>query len=269
MILKKFCLSIFLLIIISCSSNDLKIDKSDNNNQETADVMYENAMKMFNAKEVDQALIAFNEIEKIYPLSNEAIQSQIMSGFIDYGYLNYEDAIFKFSKIIYKYPSLKNIDYVYYMKGLCYYEQLSNEGLDGKNNYLALESFEQLIKRFPDSQYSKDARQKIILVKSNIAAKHVNIGIFYQKKGKYTAALNRYKKVINDFSNTKFTSEALYRTVEIYMALGLKEEASNTAAVLGYNYPNSQWYELSFNLINNKKNKSQSFFKKFNFFSNE
>ena len=131
--------------------------------------------------------------------------------------------------------------------------------LDGINNDLALENLDQLIKRFPDSKYSKDARQKIILVNSNIAAKHMNIGRFYQKKSKYTAALNRYK-IVEDFSNTKFAPEALYRTTEIYISLGLKEEAYNTASVLGHNYPKSQWYMLSFNLIN-QNSESRSFLK--------
>jgi outer membrane protein assembly factor BamD len=230
--------------------------------------MYINAMELFNDKKLNEATIAFDEIERLYPLSNEAIQAQIMSGFIDYGKLNYDDAIYKFSRIINKFPSLKNIDYVYYMRALCYYEQISHESLDGKNNYLALENLDQLITRFPDSKYSKDARQKIILVNSNIAAKHMNIARFYQKKLKYTAALNRYKTVIDDFSNTKFIPEALYRTTEIYISLGLKEEAYNTASVLGYNYPKSQWYQLSFDLVNENP-ESKSFFKKFNFLNNE
>ena len=124
--------------------------------------MYINAMNKYNANQLDEAIIVFNEIERLYPLSNEAIQSQIMSAFIDYANLNYDDAIYKFSRIVNKYPSLKNIDYVYYMKALCYYEQISHEELDGKNNYLALENLEQLIKRFPNSKYAKDARQKVI-----------------------------------------------------------------------------------------------------------
>ena len=267
MILKRFTLLLCFLAIFNCSSNNNNGDKSLTNNQETADLMYVDAMNKFNSNQLDEAIIIFEEIERLYPLSNEAIQSQIMSGFIDYGNLEYDNAIYKFSKIIIKYPSLKNIDYVYYMKALCYYEQISQEGLDGKNNFLALENLQQLIKRFPNSKYSNDARQKIILVNSNIAAKHMNIANFYQKKSKYTAALSRYKIVINNFSNTKFTPEALYRTTEIYMTLGLKEEASNTASVLGYNYPKSKWYKLSYNLIN--KNKSKSFLKKLNFLNNE
>ena len=268
MILKRFSLLLCFLTIFNCSSNDNKVDKSLTNNQETADLMYIDAMNKFNKKQLNEAIIIFKEIERLYPLSNEAIQSQIMSGFIDYGNLNYDDAIYKFSRIINKYPSLKNIDYVYYMKAICYYEQISHEELDGKNNYLALENLEQLIKRFPNSEYTKDARQKVILVKSNIAAKHMSIAYFYQKNGKYTAALNRYKIVISNFANTKFIPEALYRTTEIYIALGLKEEASNTASVLGYNYPKSSWYELSYNLIK-EKNKSKSFLKKLNFLNNE
>ena len=268
MILKRFCLLLSLLVIFNCSSKNNQDDKSQSNNQDTADVMYIYAMEKLNAQQIDEAVIAFDKIEKLYPLSNEAIQAQIMSGFIDYTKLNYDDAIYKFSKIINKYPSLKNIDYVYYMKALCFYEQISHEGLDGKNNYLALENLDQLIKRFPDSKYSKDAREKVILVNSNIAAKHMNIANFYQTKAKYTAALNRYKIVINNFSNTKFTPEALYRITEIYMTLGLKDGATNTASVLGYNYPQSEWYELSYNLIN-KKNKSNNFFKKLNFLNND
>ena len=267
MILKRFSLLLCFLAIFNCSSNNNKVDNLLTDNQETADLMYIDAMNKFNSKQLDEAIIIFEEIERLYPLSNEAIQSQIMSGFIDYGNLNYNNAIYKFSRIINKYPSLKNIDYVYYMKALCYYEQISHEGLDGKNNLLALENLEQLIQRFPNSKYSKDARQKKVVVNSNIAAKHMNIGNFYQKKAKYTAALSRYKIIINNFSNTKFTPEALYRTTEIYITLGLKEEASNTASVLGYNYPKSKWYELSYNLIN--KNKPKSFLKKLNFLKNE
>ena len=256
------------LFVLNCSSNNNHNDKPLLNTQQTAENMYINSMEFFDNKQFEEAIIVFNEIERLYPLSNEAIQAQIISGFIDYGKLNYDEAIYKYSKIIEKYPSLKNIDYVYYMRALCYYEQLNHEGLDGQNNYLALENLNQLITRFPESNYSKDARQKVILVKSNIAAKHMDIGIFYQKKGKYTAALNRYKTVINKFSNTKFTPEALYRTTEIYMTLGLKDEASNTASVLGFNYPKSKWYELSYGLIN-KKNNSKNFFKKLNFFNND
>ena len=210
-------------------------------------------MKNFENKEYDEALEKFSELEKIFPLSNEAVQSQIMSAFIDYMRMMHNDAIFKFNRIIKKYPSHKNIDYVYYMKAICYYEKISHEELDGKNNLNALENFEQVINRFPNSKYSKDSQQKIILVKSNIAAKHMTIGRFYLENKKYMAALNRFKIVVEDFSVTKFTPEALHRMVEIYYLLGMEKEAINTASVIAYNYPESIWYKHSYNILKEKE----------------
>ena len=218
---------------------------------------------MFDKQQYDQAIVIFENIERIYPLSNEAIQSQIMQGFIDYILLDYDNAILKFSKIINKYPSLKNMDYIYYMKALSYYEQISHEGLDGKFNYLALENLNQVIKRFPNSKYAKDSYQKIILVKSNIAAKHMDIGRFYHKEKKYTAALNRYKTVVNSFDETKFVPEALYRISEIYLSIGMIEDSRKTAAILGHNYPDSEWYNYIYEDLTTQ-NKDSIFSKSIN-----
>ncbi len=233
-----------LFFLLSCSTNN--VDNSKISNQDkipSPESKYTEAMIMFDKKQYGQAVEIFKNIERIYPLSNEAIQSQIMQGFTDYIILDYESAIYKFDKIINKYPSLKNIDYVYYMRALSYYEQISHEGLDGKYNDLALKSLNQVIKRFPNTKYAKDSYQKIILVKSNIAAKHISIGRFYQKQKKYTAALNRYKIVVDTYQETKFVAEALYRISEIYLTLGMIEESKKTAAILGYNYPDSEWYK--------------------------
>ena len=145
------------------------------------------------------------------------------------------------------------------MKAICSYEQITHHGLDGSYNEIALKDFNQVIKRFPESQYAKDSRQKIILVKSNQAAKHMDIGRFYLKEKKYTAALNRFKIVIEDFSMTKFTPEALHRMVEIYYFLGMNEESNKTASILGHNYPDSEWYKHSYNLIKKIKNRKSIF----------
>ena len=107
-----------------------------------------------------------------------------MSAFIDYIRMNYTDAIFKLDRVIKRYPSYKNNDYAYYLKALCYYEQIENEQLDGENNILALESFQQIVNRFPESKYARDSEQKIISINENIAAKHMNIGFFYLKEKK-------------------------------------------------------------------------------------
>ena len=180
--------------------------------------------------------------------------------------MEYEESIYKFNKITKKYPSHKNLDYVYYMIAMCNYEQINHHELDGTYNDKALNAFNQVIIRFPESEYSKDSMQKIILVKSNQAAKHMEIGRFYLKEKKFTAALNRFKIVIEDYSMTKFTPEALHRMVEAYYEMGMIEESTKTASVLGHNYPNSDWYRHSYNLIK-KIDEKQSFVKKItNFF---
>ena len=253
MFLKILFTVIFLVFIIGCSTK--QNPALENNGITNPESQYVQAMIKFDNKQFEDALDIFKNIEKIYPLSNEAIQSQIMSGFIDYIRLDYDSAVIKFTKLINKYPSLKNIDYVYYMKAICYYEQLSHEELDSAYNNLALENLEQVTNRFPNSQYAKDSYQKIILVKSNIAAKHMSIARFYQKNKKYTAALNRYNIVLLNFSETKFTPEALHRVSEIYYSIGMIEESKNTAAILGHNYPNSEWYKFSYsNLIKQEEN---------------
>jgi outer membrane protein assembly factor BamD len=256
MILRYVFIFLTFAYLTNCSGNSKNYELSDQNEFSSPEIQFTQAMLMFDNQQYEIATDKFKNIERIYPLSNEAIQSQIMQGFINYILLDYDTAIFQFSRIINKYPSLKNIDYVYYMKALCFYEQISHEGLDGKFNDLALENLDQVIQRFPNSQYAKDSYQKKILVKSNIAAKHMSIGRFYQKEKKYTAALNRYKIVINSFQETKFAPEALYRVSEIYLSLGMKKESEKNAAVLGYNYPESTWYKLIYDDLTNQNNKT-------------
>ena len=176
--------------------------------------------------------------------------------------MDYTEAIFILNRIIRRYPSYKNSDYAYYIKALCYYEQIENEQLDGENNMLALKSFQQIVNRFPESKYARDSEQKIISIKENIAAKHMDIGLFYLKRKKYIASLNRYKKVIDEYSQSKFTPEALHRLVEIYYTLGMIDDAKKATATLGHNYPNSKWYEYSYNIVIEKKDKKKSLLEK-------
>jgi len=225
MILRYVFIFLAFAYLTNCSGNLKEDELSDQNEFSPPEIKFTQAMLMFDNQQYEIATDKFKNIERIYPLSNEAIQSQIMQGFINYILLDYDTAIFQFNRIINKYPSLKNIDYVYYMKALCFYEQISHEGLDGKFNDLALENLDQVIQRFPDSKYAKDSFQKKILVKSNIAAKHMSIARFYQKEQKYTAALNRYKLVIDSFQETKFAPEALYRVSEIYLSIGMIKES--------------------------------------------
>ena len=261
--LKKIIITFLAFISLSnCSSNNDKNKMPEN--FESAENLYREARAHFDKQEYESAVNIYDEIEKNYPLSNEAIQSQIMNAFVEYISLNYDEAIFKLNKIIKKYPSYKDIDYVYYMKAVCYYEQINDEELDDDNNVKALENFNQIINRFPNSKYAKDSYQKITLINENVAAKHMNIGLFYLKNKKYLASMNRYKIVVEKYSQTKFTPEALHRLVEIYFKLGMSAEAEKTASVIGYNYPKSKWYKHSYELVakNNEKKSLLNFFKK-------
>ena len=253
---------LFICLIISCSQNNQNVK---NINSETPENLYALAMQDLEKENYEKAKVLFDEIEFNFPLSNEAIQSQIMTAFIEYAQMNYDEAIFKLNRIINRYPSHKNIDYAYYLKAICNFEQIENEYLDGSYNTEALESFNQVINRFPESKYARDSEQKIILIKENIAAKHMDIALFYLKQKKYLAAMKRYKKVIDDHSKSKFTPEALHRLVEIYYSLGMIEDAKKTASVIGYNYPDSKWYRYSYELVgsdNDDKINDKSFFGK-------
>ncbi len=256
-----FCL--FYLVNCSSSNNNAKNVTKE---VRTPEEIYIQARNLFDKEQYELANEQFKKLKKLYPLSNEAIQSEIMIGFISYLRLDYESAIFQFDRIINKFPSHKDLDYVYYMKALCNYEQITNHALDGTFNEISIDNFQQVINRFPDSKYAKDSRQKIILINSNKAAKHMEIGRFYLNEKKYTAALNRFKIVIEEYSVTKFTPEALHRMVEVYYEMGMIEESLKTASVLGHNYPDSEWYTYSYNLLMKTDNKNSIFNKIRNFF---
>ena len=254
-IFKSFLFLIF--INFGCATKE----SSDNQNTKistTAHSLYIEAKNALDNSKFEDSKVIFQKVIEIFPLTNEAIQSQIMLGFIDYLSLNYENAISSFNKIIQKYPSHKNIDYVYYMRAVAYFEQIEKENLDGNNNFQAIKNFNEVINKFPDSEYTKDSRQKIIYVRENIAAKHMDIAYFYLDTEKYFAAMGRYQEVINNYSKSKFTAEALFRLVEIYYKLGMIEDAKKTAAVISYNYPKSKWYKYSYKLINEEKSVNKS-----------
>ena len=259
----------FMLPIISCSEKEDIINKELT---ETPEQLYAIAKLDLDKELYEEAKLKFENINFKFPLSNEGIQSLLMIAFIEYAQLNYDEAIYKFDRVIKKYPSHKNIDYAYYMRAMCYFEQIKHESLDGTNNQEALESFNQIINRFPESKYARDSQQKIIFVKENIAAKHMDIALFYLNQKKYLAALNRYNIVINEYSQSKFTPEALYREVEIYYTLGMMDDAKKTSAVIGYNYPKSKWYKYSYRLLkktDNKNNKKSLLNKISNFLTND
>ena len=146
-------------------------------------------------------------------------------------------------------PSHSNVDYAYYLKGLSFYERIVDVGRDQKLTQDALNTFNEVIRRFPRSKYARDARLKIDLARNHLAGKEMEIGRFYLVRGQHLAAINRFRAVLQNYDTTDQVPEALHRLTESYLALGLVEEAEKTAAVLGHNYPGSNWYQDSYALV--------------------
>jgi outer membrane protein assembly factor BamD len=196
-----------------------------------------------------RAAAAFQEVERQHPYSQRATRGQIMAAYAYYKGNEYDQGIDAARRFIDLHPGHKDVPYAYYLVGISYYDQISDIGRDQKMTELAYKSFDELIRRFPESDYSRDARLKAELAEDHLAGKEMEVGRYYQRKGKFVAAANRFKAVVDQFQTTTHIEEALHRLTEVYLALGIREEAIKSAAVLGHNYPSSAWYQDSYALL--------------------
>lgn len=197
-----------------------------------------------------QAALIFDEVERQHPYSVWARRAQLMSSFSYYLARDYPQAISSAQRFLSLHPGNRDAPYAYYLIAISYYEQIANVQRDQKITDQALSALTEVVRRFPDTPYAADARLKIDLTRDHLAGKEMDIGRFYQERRQYIAAATRFRNVVETYDTTSHTPEALHRLVEVYLSLGLKEEAKKTAAVLGYNYPGSKWYERSYALIN-------------------
>lgn len=211
--------------------------------------MYNKAAALLDDKQYMQAAKIFEDVEREYPYSAWATRAQLMSGFAYYRNLKYTEAIIALDRFIALHPGDKDVAYAYYLRALCYYEQISDVRRDQQMTLLALEYLGQVVDRFPNTSYARDAQLKIDLTNDHLAGKEMDVGRFYQKRGQYQAALQRYQKVVNEYQTTIQVAEALHRLVECYLALGIRPEAEKAAAVLGHNYPGSIWYQYSYKAL--------------------
>ncbi len=194
----------------------------------------------------------FDEVERQHPYSVWATKAQLMAAYAYYQANRYDEAVVALDRFIQLHPANKDISYAYYLKALSYYEQISDVARDQKMTELALTSLRELVTRFPNSKYSRDARIKLDLTNDHLAGKEMEIGRYYHSQGQYLAAINRFKAVVETYQTTTHVPEALHRMTEAYFALGLPVEARKTAAVLGHNYPGSEWYIDSYEMMENK-----------------
>ena len=212
----------------------------------TPEDLYNNGVDALNQKRYATAVAQFDAVEQNYPYSSWAVNSQLMHGYTEYLQNNYTEALGALDRYIQLHPSSTNVSYAYYLRALSYYEQIADIQRDQKGTEQAMNALQEVVNRFPDSAYARDARLKIDLCRDHLAGKEMEIGRWYEKQKLYAAAIGRFQRVIDDYQTTNHTPEALHRLTEIYLLLGMTDQAKRTAAVLGHNYPGSPWYEDSY-----------------------
>ncbi|MBT4935091.1 MAG: outer membrane protein assembly factor BamD [Rhodospirillaceae bacterium] len=216
------------------------------------DEIYNDALSVLQEGDYKDAAIMFDEVERQHPYSTWATKAQLMSAYSYYQDDSYDSAVVALDRFIQLHPSSPDVPYAYYLKALCYYEQISDITRDQKMTELAMLTLDELVKRFPSSKYAKDAKLKLDLTRDHLAGKEMEIGRYYLKQGQYLASLNRFKIVIDNYQSTTHVPEALHRLAESYVALGVTLEAQKVAAVLGHNFPGSEWYADAYGLVEGK-----------------
>jgi len=196
-----------------------------------------------------QAGQQFDEVERQHPYSIWARRALLMSAFCYYSGNRYPEAIDAANRFIQLHPGNKDVPYAYYLKAISLYEQISDVNRDQQDTEQALTALQDLIQRFPDTEYARDARLKVDLTRDHLAGKEMTVGRFYLRRGDYLAAINRFRTVIDKYQTTSHAAEALERLTESYLAMGVVKEAQTAAAVLGYNYPGTQWYMDAYTLL--------------------
>ena len=212
-------------------------------------VLYNQAMNAMKERRFLDAARAFDEVERQHPYSEWAIKAQVMAGHSLYEARRYDEAVVALERFIQLHPSHRDTPYAYYLKALSNYEQITDVSRDQAMTRDAMNGFREVMARFPTSEYARDARIKIDLTHDHLAGKEMTIGRWYLRQGHYLASINRFKAVLETYQTTSHVPEALHRLVEGYMALGLTEEAQKVAAVLGHNFPGSEWYIDTYELV--------------------
>ena len=250
-------------ILISCSKENTKTSVIT---EKSLDLQvleaYEEGKRFLETGDSLYAAKKFNEAEILFPQSMWAPKSALMAAYSYYMQDYYGDSISELERFKKVYPKHKNLDYANYLLALCYYEQIVDEKKDLQSIIKAKESFNFVIKNYPNTEYALDAEFKIDLIYDLLASKEMYIGRYYFDRKKWIPAINRFKTVTNNYDRTIYVEEALYRLVEVHYRIGLLDEAKKYANLLGYNYQSSTWYEKSYSLFNKRYEKNRIQIKK-------
>lgn len=221
-------------------------------NRSAEQIFNEAERNLSNKRKADDAAVLFGEVERLYPYSEFAKRALIMQAYAFHLDRDYENSRSTAQRYIDFYPADEDAAYAQYLLALSYYDQIDLVGRDQGLTFQALQALRTVIERYPESEYAQSSILKFDLAFDHLSAKEMEIGRYYLKKGHYTAAINRFRVVVEEFQTTSHTAEALYRLIESYLSLGLTDEAQTAGAVLGYNFQSSDWYEDGFNLLQGK-----------------
>ncbi len=247
----NFKFLIIFLFVFGCSNKDEKITIIKEKNLETQMIeVYNQAMEEFERGDAIYAGKKFAEAELIFPQSIWAPRAVLMSAYSYFSQGYYDDAKIDLERFLLKYKNHPQTDYAYYLLALCHYDQIIDEKKDLSEIVNAKKYFEIVIKNYPNTDYAADSKYKLDLVVEMMASKEMYLARYYNQREKWVPAINRFKKVVNDYETTIYVEEALHRLVEIHYKIGLVEEAQKYASLLGYNYQSSKWYEASYKILN-------------------
>ena len=246
-----FIIVLIFINLASCTKKEEKISliKEDNLEMQMIEA-YNEGLKEFNRGDIFFAAKKFNEVELLYPQSAWAPRSTLMAAYAYYSQLYFNDAIIELERFLDKYKNHKNTDYAYYLLAICHYNLIVDEKKDLGEILKAKTYFQIIIKDFPSTDFAEDSKFKLELIEEILASKELYLANYYLDREKWIPAMNRFKKIVNDYDTTIYIEEALYRLVELNYKLGLTDEAQKYAAVLGYNYQSSEWYDISYKILN-------------------
>ena len=242
-IIIKLLLIAFLTISCSSNNNSERVEKNDIE-------MYKNALSLSLSGKHDKAAIEFDTLNLNYPYSTLSAKAEIMTAYSLYQNNEIKKTIIKLQSFLEMNPSGELSEYAQYLLGMCYYVQISNQERDPNLSKKSMNYFKIVISKYPDGKYAKDAKLKIQYINNSLASNELSIGVFYLKKNSPLAAIKRFKFIIKNYNNSNVIPETLYRLCEALVMIGLEEEASQSKALLVYNFPQNRWAVLSKKLFN-------------------
>jgi outer membrane protein assembly factor BamD len=226
---------------------------SDTEVDEPADRLYNEGLYYLNERhDPVKAIKRFDEVDRQHPYSDWARKALLMSAYANYQAGNYGDCIANAKRYMTLHPASKDVAYANYLMAASYYDQILDVTRDQAQTQRAVAALEEIVRRYPNTEYAAKAKQKLLFARDQLAGKQMEIGRYYLKRHDYTGAINRFKIVVTKYQTTRQVEEALERLTEAYMALGIVNEAQTAAAVLGHNFPNSSWYKRAYTLVKSR-----------------